>query len=71
MAIAEKCQTAHRQTLWIGLSGRRKRFNIAVDAFAGFLQFFFVEVTHHTERMDNPIDHFFQERLPLPINSER
>ncbi len=36
MTIAQIGQAIHRQALWIGFSGGRKRFNVTAETLSGF-----------------------------------
>ncbi|HEX7959599.1 MAG TPA: hypothetical protein VF493_06750 [Terriglobales bacterium] len=64
MAIAKIDQAAHRQTLRVHLSSRRKCFEIAAKTLARFIQRIFAQIAHHPERMHHPINNVVQKRLP-------
>lgn len=36
MTITEISQAIHRQALWIGFSGGRKRFDVTAETLSGF-----------------------------------
>ena len=63
MTIAQVRQSADCKPLRVGFACRGQRVDVDLQAFAGLMNRICAQVTHHPERMNDPVNNFLQKPL--------